>query len=253
MKSIGDILKAQRQKRKLTIENINKAIKVHPKYVTALEENDYSVFDGKVHAKGFLKLYAEFLGLDVEEMLAIWRREYEADFDKVNKSLDYSFKPIEPVKFVVTPGIVLISVFLVLILGFFGYLFYQYKSFNGAPNLQITHPAHNQPLEVNIVDVIGKTDLDAQVYVNNQRVMLDKEGNFATSVSLNEGLNTLSIMAVNKLDKKTEDVRTVIYRAPQARQTPDTPESTASESAEVEIAQDLQDQEKTTELESVDF
>ena len=59
-KSIGKLLLSQREKKKLTLEDIYKFIKIHPKYLYALENDDYSVFKGKGHAKGLLKIYGEF-------------------------------------------------------------------------------------------------------------------------------------------------------------------------------------------------
>ena len=76
MKNLGEILLSQRKKLKQTPETLYKSLKIHPKYIKALENNDYSVFDSSVHARGFLKIYAEALGMNVEETLALWRREF---------------------------------------------------------------------------------------------------------------------------------------------------------------------------------
>lgn len=214
MKSIGDILASERKRRKLTIENIQKAVKIHPKYLKALEDNDYSVFDGKVHARGFLRLYADFLGLNISEVMAFWRRDYEAFFEKNSpKSSIEKLRPVELPKFVVTPGKMLLSLVGIFIVLFFGYLFYQYKSFNAAPDLQISNPQNNAVLESDILDVIGKTDIDASVFINNQKISLGIDGSFITSIKLKEGLNTISVVSINKLEKKTEIIRTVVYRA----------------------------------------
>ena len=75
-------------------------------------------------------------------------------------------------------------------------------------------------VESDLVDVTGKTELDSEVFINNQKVILNQTGNFAVSIKLKEGINTLSIVAVNKLGKKTEDIRTVIYRAEKLKEIP---------------------------------
>ena len=69
MKSIGQILKTARQKKNFSVDDVYKFIKIHPSYLKALENDDYSVFDGRVHSKGFLKIYAEFLELDLREIM----------------------------------------------------------------------------------------------------------------------------------------------------------------------------------------
>ena len=85
MKSVGNILKSQRHKKNFSLDDVHKFVKIHPKFLTALETGDYSVFSNKIHATGFLKNYAEFLGLDVDKMLGLWRREYEAQFENKNQ------------------------------------------------------------------------------------------------------------------------------------------------------------------------
>ncbi len=227
MKTVGQTLNLERKKRKLTIENIQKAIKIHPKFIKALEEDDYTVFDGEVHAKGFLRIYADFLGLPIDEMLALWRREHAQHFETTGLKKDHSrFRALQPSKIVLSPTLLITTLIGVLLLVFFGYLYYQYRHYVGDPQLTITHPDNNQIVTDSVVDITGKTDIDAQIFVNNQKVFLNPDGSFAASVNLKEGINTLSILAVNKLEKQTEVIRTIIHRPPSPSVS--VPESTPS-------------------------
>ncbi len=224
-RSVGTFLRAQREKRKLTLDDVYQSIKIHPKYLKALEQDDYSVFDGKVHAKGFLRVYSDYLGLSINEVMALWRREYEPHFEgaKTGKAAGSKFlgmKTLENPKFMLTPGFVISVVSALAVIIFFGYLFFQYRSYTGNPMLEIFYPEPNKMVESDLVDVTGKTELDSEVFINNQKVILNQTGNFAVSIKLKEGINTLSIVAVNKLGKKTEDIRTVIYRAEKLKEIP---------------------------------
>jgi len=219
MKSIGHILLQQREAKRLTLEDVYKFIKIHPRYLHALETDDYTVFEGKVHAKGFLKVYCEFLGLNLSEILALWRREYEGDFEKRKEEKFHQLKTLETPRFSLTPSIVGAALATLLIVMFFGYLFYQYKSYTGAPRLEIVYPENNIVLNTDILDITGKTELDTDVFINNQKLVLNTDGSFVTSLKLKEGINNISINAVNKLNKKTELVRTIIYR-PLVKPTP---------------------------------
>lgn len=213
MKSIGNILKKQREQKKFELTDIHKFIKIHPKFLKALEEDDYSVFSNKIHAKGFLKVYADFLKLDVNQILAIWRREYGGQFDRQQEGEEvFKLKEISPPKFLITPGIILIIIATILVLGFFGYLFYQYRNYSGVPGLTIHSPDNNIVVNSSTLDITGETDMDSVVLINNQRIIVDKDGSFATSVNLHEGINTLSFLAVNKLGREKEEIRTIIYR-----------------------------------------
>ncbi len=213
--SVGEILKNQRAHKRFTLEDVHKFVKIHPTFLTALEEGNYSVFSNKVHATGFLKNYAEFLELDANKLLGLWRREYEAYFDKRTKETTASSatKKLESAKLLITPGLVLATASAILVVLFFGYLFYQYRSYSGAPKLEIYTPQNSIVVNSDILDVTGKTDRDSVLLINNQRVLLDKDGGFVTSVKLREGLNTLSFLSVNKLGRETEETRTIIYRS----------------------------------------
>jgi len=214
MQTVGQILHAQREKKKLTLEDIHKFVKIHPKYLSALENDDYSVFSDKVHAKGFLKIYADFLELDVERMLAFWRREYEGGFEREHKKerRKYDLKVLDSPKIRLTPSILFTAVAGILITVFFAYLFFQYKNYSGAPSLEVLSPENNIIVVTDVLDITGKTERDSVLFINNQRVILNMDGSFATSIRLSEGINTLSLKAVNKLGKETEIIRTIIYR-----------------------------------------
>jgi len=226
MKTIGQLLILQRKKRKLTLQDVQKAIKIHPKYLKALEADDYTLFEGAVHAKGFLKNYADFLDLNVPEILALWRRDFGGIFTKSQKQT--KFKSVLSPKLLITPSLVLVVFVSVLICVFFGYLFYQYRNFTSVPDLAVFYPENNALVQAATLDITGKTDIDSTVFVNNQKLFLNTDGSFATSVVLKEGLNTLSIVAVSSLDKKTEVIRTVIYRPPVVIPDEATDESTQS-------------------------
>jgi cytoskeletal protein RodZ len=211
-RSIGDILKKARDRKRLTLDNVTRDIKIHPNYIKALESDDYKIFSSKVHSKGFLKIYTDYLGLNVNEIMALWRREYEHEFDyRENKQL-LPKKFVEPSRMIITPAYVASIVAVILVIGFFSYLYFQYRNFTGEPNLNLYYPPDNLVTSSDILDITGKTDLDSEVMINNTKVVLSPDGSFAESVRLKEGLNSLSIKATNKFDKTTELVKTVIYR-----------------------------------------
>lgn len=66
---IGSSLKEAREARKLSLEEVEEETKIRRKYLQALENEQYDVLPGQVYAKAFLKNYARFLNLDVEEVM----------------------------------------------------------------------------------------------------------------------------------------------------------------------------------------
>lgn len=217
MKTVGQILLTQRKNKGSTLEDVYSTIKIQPKYIKALESGDYDMFDNKVQVKGFLKIYAEYLDLDLDQVMAFWRREYEAVYEKNSFTPNQisSYANLEDPKFIVTARTVFISVISLLLIGFFSYLFYQYKTYTGAPELEVFSPTDNYLTDSEILDITGKTERDSVVYINNQRLNLNSDGTFATSLKLSDGLNTLSISSTNRLGKSAEITKTVIYRSDQ--------------------------------------
>ena len=60
----GRILERARKDRGLTLEEAERATKIRKRYLDGLERDDYTVLPDAVYARGFLKTYANFLGLD---------------------------------------------------------------------------------------------------------------------------------------------------------------------------------------------
>jgi len=64
MFQIGPSLREARTRRGLSAADVHKAIRIRERYLTALEEERWAQLPGDAYTKGFLRTYAEFLGLD---------------------------------------------------------------------------------------------------------------------------------------------------------------------------------------------
>jgi hypothetical protein len=64
MFAIGDSLREARTRRGLSPADVQKGIRIRERYLTALEEENWELLPGEAYTKGFLRTYAEFLGLD---------------------------------------------------------------------------------------------------------------------------------------------------------------------------------------------
>jgi len=66
---LGDKFKRTREKKRITIDKVYQDIKIHPKIIIALEEEDMENLPNPVYVKSFIKEYAKYLGLDVKPLL----------------------------------------------------------------------------------------------------------------------------------------------------------------------------------------
>ena len=72
---LGLWLRRARENRQLSLADIERELKIRSRYLQALELGDYATLPGVVQARGFLRNYARYLGLPVEEAIA----RYEAE------------------------------------------------------------------------------------------------------------------------------------------------------------------------------
>ena len=64
MFEIGNSLREARLRQSLDLTDVERATKIRPKYLRALEDEQFEILPAQTYVKGFLSTYAEFLGLD---------------------------------------------------------------------------------------------------------------------------------------------------------------------------------------------
>ena len=72
---LGDQLRAERERRGAVLEQVSEATKIRTTYLEALEAHDWNALPADVFTRGYLRSYAEYLGLDQEHLLKVYARE----------------------------------------------------------------------------------------------------------------------------------------------------------------------------------
>lgn len=214
MKTVGEILRGAREGKKLTLEGVEAVTKIRKKYLVAIEENDWQKLPSLTYTKGFIKNYAEFLGLDPEFVLPVFRRQSEPDRIEKQKVIPQSFsEPLNEPFWRLTPSKTIGVFALVLICLFFSWLFGQHQYFVRKPKIVLDSPAENEIIKGEKVEVSGRTDPLVILRINGQEVKLIN-GKFSQEIAVNPGAVTISISATNKFGKKQELERTVMVESP---------------------------------------
>lgn len=65
---IGAYMRDLRLHYGLSEQDVSQQLHLRPRYVTAIEQADYSAMPGKAYARGYVHTYAEFLGLDADQV-----------------------------------------------------------------------------------------------------------------------------------------------------------------------------------------
>ena len=117
MFEIGNSLREARERQGLGYPEIELATKIRAKYIRALEEEDFTSIPGDAYIRGFLRSYAEYLGLDgdvyVDEyasrFITSWRDELPPRRER--RKLPTGERPIERrTVLLVLAGIALVAI-----------------------------------------------------------------------------------------------------------------------------------------------
>ncbi len=73
MDSIGQTLRKARQAKKMSVVEVARATNALSKQIEALEADKFDVFPAAIYAQGFIRLYAECVGLDPQPLLQAYR------------------------------------------------------------------------------------------------------------------------------------------------------------------------------------
>ena len=68
--TIGQRLKREREARYLTLEKASADTRIRTVFLKALEADDYSVMPSAAQGRGFLRNYAEYLDINIDELIA---------------------------------------------------------------------------------------------------------------------------------------------------------------------------------------
>ncbi|MBT4209665.1 MAG: helix-turn-helix domain-containing protein [Candidatus Komeilibacteria bacterium] len=209
--NLADKLRQARLAKEISLEEVAEATKIQVKYLEILEEGDYQKLPGDIYSKAWLKLYGDFLGLQVNELLVDYKIEksisnkltkVSSPVVKSNNISLYSILKPRVLKFL---GIAL------LILALLAYLGWEINNTISPPEVTIFEPSNNFKTTESSVNIKGQTKAEVQLTINNELVLLDEEGKFNQSINLINGLNNLEISAKKK-HSKVKTIEIIILR-----------------------------------------
>jgi cytoskeleton protein RodZ len=75
MGELGQLLREARERKGVSLEEVEAATKIRQKYLIALEEGDYEKLPPGVYVRGFLRSLAAYLDLEAQELITLYGRE----------------------------------------------------------------------------------------------------------------------------------------------------------------------------------
>ena len=211
MRTIGQTLREEREKQFYSLDQVEKVTKIRIELLEALEADKFDQLPPATFVQGFIKSYGKFLKLDPEKLLAIYRREFSVKKNPPTV-MDALANPLRKPGWMITPTKILSGLVIVLVLAFFGYLWFEYRSLAGAPYLEVSQPIDQSSTENPMIKVSGKTENEANVEINSQEVTVDSSGSFSQELKLSDSATKITITATSKSGKVTTVERTVYLK-----------------------------------------
>jgi cytoskeletal protein RodZ len=77
LQTVGERLRDEREHKGLTLKDIETVTNIRSLYLQAIEESNYSVLPGEAYVKGFIRNYANALGLNGSEYVELYRKSQQ--------------------------------------------------------------------------------------------------------------------------------------------------------------------------------
>jgi len=219
MPSLGEQLRAQRERKTITLEQAAADTRIREKFLKALEEGDYPSLPGAVYTRGFLRNYSDYLDLETDELVVLYQQERGGAPPEPAPKRS-TFKPYRPVvhQSLIFRPVIFVPVLIIAFVGsFLGYIYYQFTTFATLPKLEIIDPSTDGLAASSELLVRGVTVPGARVTVtlipgpDFLDIHSGDDGAFDAKVSLSPGSNHV-LVEVQAAGKTNKVIRTILYQ-----------------------------------------
>ena len=87
VKKIGEMFKTKREKLSLSLKEVENSTSIRTSHLEAIEEGNHEQFLSSVYTTGFIKQYADFLGLDADKII----QEHPEVFNLEDEKHDFAY------------------------------------------------------------------------------------------------------------------------------------------------------------------
>ncbi len=220
--SLGEMLQAARERKGVDLHRAERDTKIRLKHLAALESDDYAELPGNVYARGFLRNYALYLGLDPDEVLIKWRDEQDLRNASHNEAILAPPQPIaEPkgsLRF--TRTVFAVALLIVVIVAFVGYVGLQLVRFSQVPAVTLDgSPRRDLAADAQSVHLTGTSTAGFTIVVSGsgnfvKSVQAGDDTRWAVDVPVTKGQNDFAILARDPSTNKESPPVNVIVTVP---------------------------------------
>lgn len=207
--SCGSLLRARREGMGVSVEEASLSTGVPVGHIKRLEEDAYHELPGDWYVKKYIRVYAHYLGLSPEEVLARYdppRPASVASFSpmlRLREILPSSRLTVWPKRVTRTSlgfGLVL----------FLSILAVRMTAQLSPPMLAVTYPPEGYITHMDTLVLSGRSEPEARIVVNGESLVPGKDGTFSLMVHLTYGVNVYTITAQRRFGKQAQISRQIV-------------------------------------------
>lgn len=211
--TLGEKLKKLRGNLRLSLAEVSRHTQIQIRHLEFLENGQYDKLPADVYVRGFLRSYARYLNLEEGALIKLYEKERNIHTNLGHHPIaSPTPRAVSTTALVITPRSILMTLIILSLGATFLYLYREFRMFSDAPLLIVYEPQNSVVIEGGEVLLRGKTDKGAQVAINHRSVLVDGDGGFAERLTLRPGINTFSVVAVNRFNKERQETLSVEAR-----------------------------------------
>jgi len=206
--TLGEKIRALRKHKNITLSDVVRLTKIQKKYLEAFETGRYDQLPEPVYAKNFLRKYISAIGGDPNYFVA----RFEEEVKKCDLIAPHRL-PAQRTRASAFFAVhrwwkILIGLFFIGVIVF--YLGWQVASLLAPPEITVFEPQDGIEVTKATIVVKGSVDREAEIFVDNNSVVPDVAGNFSSEITLERGLNIITVEAKTRHSKKAAVYRKVV-------------------------------------------
>ncbi len=206
---LNDFLVQRRKFMRIRFGELENKTGIPAKHLKKIEKGEWCDLPSGVYVKGFLKRYAQTVGLDEAELALRYENEWKQlcavpQFDVPRpRSGRFDFLRNISLRYAIIGAMVAIIV---------GYVSWQFKVILARPDLNLNYPQEeNFTAGESKMELAGLVSAGAVLTLNGEPIYAEESGLFKKEVELLNGLNVFEIKAVSRFGKETKVVRRVTF------------------------------------------
>ena len=220
--NVGEILQTARERKGVDLARAERETKIRARHLVALESGDMADLPAQVYAKGFLRNYSTYLGLDADEVLARWRRETDQPQSAEAPRIQPPPQPITAPSrgFKLTSGLIVALILAAIVVAFVGYVGLQLVRFTQNPEITLNGPSVRtlQPGAERIL-LSGASTPNAEVTATGtgelfRTATASSRGTWSLDLEVSKGRNDFTIVATDTETARESEPLRIIANVP---------------------------------------